>query len=160
MASPLVDYQKLFGNTKILMFDHDPGGTSATVVTPDGGTTKQFVDMQEFEGFAVAAMPSTLTGAGITLLEIVGNTLLDGSGTTVQITTSGAVVGDAVGDLIVQECSVDMLKKEGLDQGTPVDLRFAGGRLTMANAADEAVVTYIQYGARYPQKDLTANVIA
>ena len=73
MASGLT-LQKFRSNNKLEMWDHDPGGTAATLVSPDGGTTKRAFDMKDYEDFAFAAMSSTLTGNGITKLEIVAYT--------------------------------------------------------------------------------------
>lgn len=156
MASPQVS-NKIFSNNLIEMFDHDPGDTSANVVTPDGGTTERWVDIRDFHNFAVTAMSSLLVGAGITLLEIVAAD--DASGTnTIQIKTSGAVVADAVGDYVVEECTAEEVRQESVDAGFTA--RFVAGRITVANGGDEAVVTYIRTGARFAQDALTADTIS
>ena len=139
------------------MWDHDPGGTSAVIVTPDGGTTKRWVDMRDFDVFGVIAMSSALTGNGISLLEIVASDSSDGSTNITQIKTSGAVVAVAVGDFVGEECLAEEIAQEGSDIG--VDLRYVAARLTVANAADEAVVTYIRRAIR-KRLDLTADTIS
>ena len=159
MASSLT-INKFRSNNRLQMFDHDPGGTSAAVVTPDGGTTERWFDLQEYGGFIGTAMSSALTGAGMTLVEIVANTASDGSGTTVVIKDSGTVAADAVEDYVVQECSAIEVEGVGNKESTPVSLRYVALRITMANAADEAVVTYIGYDARWPRSGLTATSIA
>lgn len=152
MASPQAS-NKLRSNLKIEMWDHDPGGTSATVVSPDGGTTERWFDMNDFACFAVAAMASTLAGSGITKLEIVANTASDGSGTTVVIKDSGTIAADAVGDWAIEECTAEELAQEGADNS--VSLRYVAGRITMQDAGDEAVVTYIGGEPRFAHLDLT-----
>ena len=148
-----VQTEKLFSDLKIEMFDHDPGGTAAAIVTPDGGSTEQIVDLADYNGFAVIAMSSLLSGAGITLVEIIASASSDGSNPVI-VKSSGAVVADAVGDTVVLECTAEEITE--LDNS----LQFVAGRLTVANAADEAVVTYIRGTAKRKTSGLTANVIA
>lgn len=155
MASPQTS-NKLFGKIPAALYDHDPGGTSATLCSPDGGTTIRYVDMRDYLAFGVLAMSSALTGNGITLLEIVASATADFSAVTV-IKTSGVVAADAVGDYVVAECTAEEIAQEGADAG--VDLRYAAARLTVANAADEAVVAYIGT-PRFAYSGLTANTIA
>ena len=156
MASQ-VGSMKLFSTAKIEMFDHDPDGTAATVVTPDAGSTSRYVALRDYEGFAVAAMSSTLTGNGITLLEIVSAE--DSSGTNVtQIKTSGTVAADAVGDYVVEEATAEEINHIGVAAG--YDFTHVAARLTVHNAADEAVVTYIRYGSKRATSGLTADTIS
>lgn len=156
MASQLAT-EKLFAKAKIEMFDHDPDGTGATICTPDAGTTLRYVDLRDYAAFAALAMSSTLTGAGISLLEIVAAEDADGTNAT-QIKTSGAVVCDAVGDYVVEECTAEEIAHIGEAAG--YNLRYVAARLTVANAADEAVVTYVRHEAKFPQTGLTADTIA
>lgn len=138
-------------------YDHDPGATTAVIVSPDGGTTKRYVDMRDFTNLAVVAMSSTLTGNGITKLEIVASETTAFSSVTV-IKDSGTVAADAVGDLVVEECSAEEIAHLGEAAG--LNLRYVAGRLTCQNSADEAVVTYIGLPVR-KCKDLTpATTIA
>ena len=157
MASA-VDTQHVRAKNKIEMWDHDPNGTSAAVTTPDAGTTERWFDMRDFSNFLVSAMSSALTGAGISLLEIVAAD--DTAGTNVtQVKTSGAIVADAVGDWATLECSAEEVRDLAANAGTT--LRYVAARLTMVNAADEAVVMYMGCGARFPRNDLTpATTIA
>ena len=135
------------------VYDHDPGGTSATIVTPDGGTTERWADLRDFENFAVLAMSSTLTGNGITLLEIV---VADDTASTnlAVVKTSGAVAADAVGDYVFLECTA----AEANEVGTTG--RYVAARITVANSADEAVVSYLRFGAKRAYDGLTATTIA
>ena len=87
---------KLFTEAAIVTYDHDPGTTAALITSPDGGTTKRYVDMADYAGFAGVVMATIATG-GPTLVDIVGAE--DAAGTNVTtIVSSGAVVADAVGD--------------------------------------------------------------
>lgn len=149
--------KKLFTEAAIIAYDHDPGTTNPLIVSPDGGTTKRYVDMRDYGGFAVIAMASLLAGSGITKVEIVA--AVDTDGTDLQvITDSGTVAAAAVGDVVVQECTAEQVKEVAVSSGK--NLRYVGARLTCQNAGDEAVVTYIRHKARFPQDALTANAIA
>jgi len=139
MASPQ-DAQHIKSKLLIQMWDHDPGSTCATLAGPDGGTTIRYVDMKDYRYFAAAAMSSTLTGAGITKLEIVASAATTFSSVTV-IKDSGTVAADAVGDWVIEECSAEEVAQEASDAGAA--LRYVAARITVANSADEAVVTYI-----------------
>lgn len=160
MASPTTT-QKHLSRVKYEMWDHDPDGTSAAIVTPDAGTTEQIFDLSGYSGFVCGAMSSTLTGNGITKLEIVASETSDFSGETIVIKDSGTVAADAVGDWVILECTADEVKQEGLDNSTPVAARYVAGRLTVANAADEAVVFYAGVEPRFASNNLTpATTIA
>ena len=60
--------EKFSSRNKLTMHDVDSDYTTAAVVT---ATVK---DMRGYEGYAVCVMASALTGSGITLVEIVGET--------------------------------------------------------------------------------------
>lgn len=152
MASPTAT-EHIGSQQLVQMWDHDPGGTSATVVSPDGGTTVRSVDMRDYYVFGVGAMSSTLTGAGITKLEIIAATDSAMSANVTVIKDSGTVAADAVGDWVFQECTAAEVAQEGAD-GAITGLRYVAGRITVANAADEAVVIYVGLPNR-PQDNLT-----
>ena len=80
-----------------------------------------------------------------------------GAGTAYVIKDSGAVVADALGDNVVEECTVGEIAQIGTDNG--VSLRYVGARLTMATNTDEATVTYVGVPKR-AYKDLTVTDIA
>ena len=148
---------KIFADTAISMHDHDPGGTAATVCSADGGTTLAYVDMRDCDQFACAAMTSILGGNGVTLLEIVACADTDFS-SVVQVKTSGTVAADAMADYVVEECTAEEVAQLAVDES--VALRYVAARLTCHNAGDEAVVTYIQRGLRFPRSGVTADTIA
>ncbi len=151
MASA-IDTQKVASKVSLELYDHDPDGTSATLCT--GAGTNGYVDMKNYRCFAVKAMSSALTGAGISKLEIVAADDTSGTNITV-IKDSGAVVCDAVGDQVYEECTAEEISQ--LSAASGYSLRYVGARLTVANAADEAVVAYVLTDARFPTADLTAE---
>lgn len=149
MASA-VGTEKIFANAKIAMYDHDPGATTAIIVSGDGGTTKRYVDGRDAENFAVVAMT---TIGDMSKLEIIAAS--DVAFTSpVVVKDSGAVVADAVGDYVALECTMAEVAPLG------TNLRYLAGRLTMDTATDEAVVTYIQTGLRFAKTGQTATTIA
>lgn len=150
MGSPQAS-DKLFSNVKVEMFDHDPDTTDATDV--------EWVDMRDYENFAVLVMASALTGIGVTAFTILANSESDGSGTDVTIKTHAVgSAPDAVGDYLVLECTAEEIAQEGADAGE--DLRYVSANLTMDNAADENVVTYVRGGAKRAHDALTADTVA
>jgi len=149
---------KLFSDLGVGIYDHDPAANTAVICSADGGTTLKYVDMSKCDKFAAIAMSSTLTGAGINLLEIVACADTDFSADVVIVKTSGAVVCDAVGDFVVEECTAEEVAQ--LAEDNSVALRYVAARLTCANAADEAVVTYIEGGKRWSYSGLTADTIS
>jgi len=146
----------LFANAAIITYDHDPGATSAMITSPDGGTTKRYVAMKDYEGFAGLVMATIATG-GPTLVDIVGAE--DATGTNVTtIVSSGTVAADAVGDFVAVECNANQIREVGIAAG--YNFTHVGVRITCANSADECAVTYIRHKPRFPQSGLTANAIA
>lgn len=146
----------LFANAAMVTYDHDPNGTTALITSPDGGTTKRYVAMKDYEGFAGLVMATIATG-GPTLVDIVAAT--DSAGTNVTtIVSSGTVAADAVGDFVAIECSAEQIKECGDTAG--VQFTHVGVRITCANAGDECAVTYIRHKPKYPQSGLTANAIS
>lgn len=139
MASSVAT-DRLACRRKILMWDHDPNANTALVVSPDAGTTKRYEAFKGYGSFQVCAMSSTLTGSGITLLEIIAAEDATGTNAT-QIKTSGTIAADAVGDWAMLECTAEEINHVGKAAG--YDFTHVAARLTLQNAADEAVVVYI-----------------
>lgn len=155
MASA-VTTSKLFANAAIITYDHDPGASTALITSPDGGTTKRYVSIKDYEGFAGIVM-ATIATTGPTLVDIVGAE--DSSGTNVTtVVSSGTVAADAVGDVVVVEATADQFREVGAAAG--YNFTHAGVRITCGNSGDECAVTYIRYNPRYPQSGLTANAIS
>jgi len=137
-------------------YDHDPGSTAVKVISADGGTTEIWVDMRDYSRLLVCATNGALTGAGITLLEIVASDSEDETDTSVtQIKTSGTVAADALGDYVIVECTAE----EIAHAASTYDLRYATARLTLANAADEAFV-FLMAESKRPTDGLSATTIA
>lgn len=156
MASPQSS-QKFLAGHKIQVWDHDPGGTTALLVTPDGGTTVRVVDMRDYLCFTFAVL-ATIATTGPTKIEIIAATGSDGTGTVTVIKDSGTIAADAVGDWAVLECSAEEVAQEAADAGA--DLRYVAGRITCGNAADEAVAVYILDGKRNFLNQTPATTIA
>jgi hypothetical protein len=93
MASALSTL-KWLANVLIQLWDHDPGATTAKLVSPDGGTTIRYLDMGLYSRFAVAAYPTVIGGGGLTKLEIVASS--DAAFTApVVVKDSGVIAADA-----------------------------------------------------------------
>lgn len=147
--------QKLGSRAFRVMYDHDPGGTSATIVSPDGGTTIRTLDLRDYHRFGVLAMISVLgTGGAITKVEIIASAATDMSNAEV-IKDSGTVDADAIGDQVFLECSAAEVSKIGAGAGK--DLRYVAGRITMDAADAEAVVYYEGCDPRFPRDGLTPS---
>lgn len=156
MASA-VDTQHLASNAFRRLYDHDPGGTSATIVSPDGGTTKRTLDMSLYGRFGVAAMISVLgTSGALTKLEIIASAAADMSSPEV-IKDSGTVDADAVGDQLFEECTAEEVADIAASSGKA--LRYVAGRITMDAADAECVVYYEGACPRYPKENLTPDSV-
>jgi hypothetical protein len=130
-----VSTEKIGSSIYIKSHDHDPGLTTAILVSPDGGTTIRYLDMKDYTNFSANFAPSVGTG-GITLAEIVASSI-DTFASVTQIKTSGAVAADAVQDNVFLECSAEEIVH------TAAGLRYVAGRVTMPTSTDEAKVTYV-----------------
>jgi hypothetical protein len=152
-----VTSQKVASIAKMKQYDHDPGSTGAVVVSGDGGTTKNYVNIQNFEVFALLVMNSVSTSSsGPTLVEIVAAE--DSTGTNVTaILTSGTIASTHVGDNIYLEVTAAQIQEVGAAAG--FKFTHATGRITCSNSGDECVVMQGAFQPRWPQKDLTANAI-
>lgn len=149
MAGSTLDTQTLGSRLKIKNYDHDPGATSATVVSPDGGTTKYIQDMRDFDSILYHSTTSvSASSSGVTKLEIVGYIDGDstGAGTAYVIKDSGTVAADAVGDEVKVECTSNEIAQIGT--ANSVSLRYVTARLTCSNAGDEARVAMVAQANR------------
>lgn len=144
----------LSGKVKMRLFFHDPDGTSATICTPDGGTTVRLWNAKDGYNFMGIVNPHTVAGDGVSLVEIIGCTDADGTSPT-QIKTSGAVVRDAADEQQVIECTAEEFRE--VADGASLALTHIGVRITMSDATDEAQVAYVMAPCRFSYDDLTAN---
>lgn len=151
MASA-VSANKFLSDNFIDSRHHDPGGTGAVICSPDGGTTKRVVDMSLFEGFVAGAHFQAGTG-GVTKVEIVAAEDEAMATNLTVIKDSGTIDLDAEDDRIYLECTAAEIAQLGEASGYA--LRYAAARLTCADAADEAVVTYIGLKPRFAYNGLS-----
>lgn len=144
---------KFNANNLVTMYDHDPANSTVA-------TDVAWVDMRDFEGIMINVFASDLTGNGITVFQIIGNAQSDGGGTDSDPIISHAVSSapDAVGDWLTLECSAEMIRE--LKTSSTGRLRYVTAKLTADNTADEAVVVYTRYGAKFPRDGLTADTVA
>lgn len=158
MAGTAISSEQIASQLGISMHDHDPGGVTATLVAADGGTTPVVVDMRDYKALGIMAMPSVGTSVSITKLEIVASALSTMASAEV-IKDSGTIAADAaLNDYAYVECTAEEVAQIGSDTGK--ELRYCAGRITQGgNADNEAVVTYIRMGPRFPRSGLTAQRI-
>lgn len=144
---------KFNANNLVTMYDHDPANSTVA-------TDVAWVDMKDFEGIMIAVFASTLSGNGITVFQIIGNSQSNGSGTDSASIISHGVSSPpvAVGDWLTLECSAEMIRE--LETNSTGQLRYVTALLTANNSADEAVVVYTRYGAKFPRDGLTVDVVA
>jgi hypothetical protein len=152
MASA-VTANKVSAEKAFQIFPHKPNSTAATICTPDQGTTKEWVDITIYDTFAVTACNHTLTGNGLTLLELVAADDATGANTIV-IVSSGALTGTAVGNGAFLECNVKQVKEVGAASATTP--KFVAARLTVQNSSDTCAVSYLRDDCRRAKGGLTA----
>jgi len=145
MAS-LVDTQKFLSNHKIDPFDFDPDATGPTHVG--------FVDLSGYEGIVVKIQRKVGTG-DLSEFSLDLNPDSAGLGTDVEAKVHPLTSQpDAVGDMLLLELTTNEVHALG------DDLRYVTATIDQDTAGDEFCVTYIRYGYKFPQKDLSADVIA
>lgn len=149
-----VTSQKLASMLAITAYDHDPGATTAIVASPDGGTTKRYVDLRDYEFFGVLAKPTVVAANGITLLEIVAATDSAGTNATVVLAHAASVT-DSLDEYVWLEVTAAQVKEVGDAAGYA--LRYVAARLTMATNTDEAAVVYVRGGPKWAYQNLTAT---
>lgn len=148
-----VTTQKLGSSMKLRLFDHDPGSTGAVVISGDGGTTKNYVSIVNYEWYGLLVMNSvSASSSGPTLVEILGAEDSSGTNATV-ILSSGTVASTAVGDNVFLEVSAAQVREVGAAAG--YNFTHVTGRITCSNAGDECVVLQMRAFPRFAQKDLT-----
>ena len=155
MASALTT-KKFSAKNAVVSWDHDPGTTNALITSPDGGTTKRYVALRDYEVFAGVVM-ATIAATGPTLVEIVAAE--DAAGThETAIVSSGTVAADAVGDGVFIECTAAQVKEVGDAAG--YTFTHVGIRITCGNSGDECCATYIRSESKFEQSGLSANFIS
>ncbi len=156
MASA-VTVEQIKSRMALKLFDHDPGASSAVVVSTDGGTTKNYLPMANYENFLVGVMNSVSTSSsGPTLVEILAATDATGTNAT-AVVTSGAVTSVTLGDNIFVECNADQIREVGAAAG--YNFTHVTARITCSNSGDECVVLMGRFNPKYPVTGLTVNNI-
>jgi hypothetical protein len=152
-----VTSQRIASVMALKLYDHDPGATSAKVVSGDGGTTKNYLPIGLYELFGLLVMNSVSTSAsGPTLVEIIAAE--DSSGTNATaVLTSGTIASVTVGDNVWLEVTAAQIKEVGAAGG--FNFTHVTGRITCSNAGDECVVLMGRFQPKFPQSALTASAI-
>lgn len=152
MASA-VSSEYIGSRIKMVGYDHDPGGTSATLAGPDGGTTKRYVDMKEAYHMGCLVLPAIVGGNGITKVELVASAAATFSSVTV-VKDTGSIQADALDDFVWLECNVEEVKQLGST------LRYVAARITQATGTDESKVIYVTCGRHFETTGMTTTTIA
>lgn len=140
-------------------YDHDPGGTTAILVGPDGGTTIRYVDLKDVDdAIGILVRPTIVGGNGVTLVEIVADVDTTFATHLTVIRTSGATTTTTLDGYVWVECNVQEIRQlsEAAGYGPTGGLRYVSVRITMATGTDEADVVFI-YNPRVSAKDLIAT---
>lgn len=149
MASA-VSTQKLLDRLKIQMGLHVPADTNANV-----HSVLSYVDLRDYDAFAVGVQTTTAAGNGVTKVEIVAATDTNGAGATV-VKDSGALTMTNTTFLQVLECTAEEIAQLG--RASSLALRYVGARITCDNANSRCEATYVRGLAKNQYKDLTASV--
>ncbi len=121
--------------------------------------TYTFVDMRDYENFAIGIVTSILGGTGPTTFEIVADADSDGGDGNVVIKAHAlGSLPNAVGDVVWLECTAEEIKALGVTNSKA--LRYVALNLDANHNDDEVAMVYIRGGARFPQDGLTADVVS
>jgi hypothetical protein len=144
--------QKVSGNHAINIYPHKPSSTSPTYITPDGSTF-EWLDITGYEWVAIIACNHTLTGNGLTELDLYAAD--DSSGTNpVAVVASGALTGTTVPKGAFIEALQTQVREVGDANGSKP--KYITARITVANSSDQLSVCVIRGNAIRPQLGLTA----
>lgn len=150
-----VTSQKLGSIMAVESYDHDPGATTAVVLT--NGTTERWVAMRDFGAVGVIAKPTVVAAGGLTLLEIVAATDSTGTDETLVL-ASATLTANGLDEYAWLEVTQDQIKECGVAAGK--NFTHVSARLTMATATDEACVTIIRALPKRAYANLTASSFA
>lgn len=142
------DTSHIRDNQFVEAFNFAPGVDTAVDVS--------WQETKKFNSFLFQYKRTVGTGA-VDTLQVIGNTVADGSGTDVVIKTS-SLQPDAVDDVVSIEVSADEIQAEAETQGA--DLLGISLQVEHATASDEGVVAYVFGRAHNPGENLTADVIS
>lgn len=150
MASAVAS-EKIGSGLYVHSYDNDPGATSATLASPDGGTTIRYLDLKDYSVVAALVKPNIVGGTGVTKVELVASATTSFASVTV-VKDSGSVAGDSLEDNVFLECT----DAEVIQLGAT--LRYVAARVTHGTNTDESTVTYIGIPKR-AYTGLTATAI-
>lgn len=147
-----VTSEKIGSRNAINIYAHKPNATSAQVLTPDQQTTRIWLPMRDYEWFGAIACNHTLTGNGLTLLEIMG--AVDSSGTSATvILASATLAGTAVDNGGFLEATAAQFREVG--SAASLNFTHFSARLTVANSADTAAVALLRMNSKREATGLT-----
>jgi hypothetical protein len=152
MASA-VSTQKLFSRMKIEAGIHVPPVAGAA----NTATGLGYVDLRDYDGFAVVVNPVVVTGigVGITLVEIVAaDTNTGGNATAIKATA--ALTMNANTYYAALECTAEEIAQIGRAAGYA--LRYVAARITATNANCVCSTTYLRGLSKNEYLNLTAAV--
>jgi hypothetical protein len=138
-------------------YDHDPGATTAVLLSPDGGTTPVAIDMKNYGAIGALVRPTIVGGSGITLVRLMAysNEACTADGTAIK--TSGTVAADALADNVWLEATAEEIAQ--IADAAGVSLRYLSVEITTSTNTDEANVTILGFQPRFPRDGLTATAI-
>lgn len=153
-----VTSQRIASQMALKLFDHDPGGTTAIVVSGDGGTTKNYVPIAGYELFGLLVMNSvSASSSGPTTVAIQAAEDSTGTNATVILSTTPGTPSTHVGDNIWLEITAAQIAEVGKPLG--YNFTHVTGLITCSNAGDECVVGQFRLNPKFPKADLTVNNI-
>lgn len=146
---------KLSANIKVLAYDLDPDESAVTDVG--------FVDLSDYETFMAIFIRTIGTGA-LDTFNLIANYVTD-TGTDVTIKTHAlGSAPDALPDMVFLECTAAEVAS-AVNAGITTTAnkqaaKYVSAECEFATTTDEGVVIYILGNPRFPQADLTADVVA
>jgi len=116
-----------------------------------------YLDMSQYGNFAITVIDSVLSGSGLAQIEIVA--AVDAAGTNAQQITTKTLTPSApvITDFATLEIIADQIREVATASG--FNLRFVAARVTLNAAGDKVIVVCDRWRAKFPQQNLTADVI-
>jgi hypothetical protein len=144
---------KIADNFSIRSYLNAPAGTTAGILTTDGGTTKISDAIGAYANFAFKYLQTVSTSGG-TVVDIWASDDAAGATNAFQVKTSGAISAMAIGKEVFLECSAAEIK--ALSDANGYASAYVWAKITTGSTADRAAVTIIKANPRNPTKGLTA----
>jgi len=150
MAATLSPRDKMKSTSAWKLYDFDPDSADKVDIA--------WLDMRDYTHFACTFFRTVGTG-NVDTFRIIANDASDGSGTDVEIIAHA--VGsqpNALADQIHLECTAEEIG--ALGDTNSKNLRYVSAQVEFATNTDEGVVYCCRCGARFPQANLTADIVA